>query len=689
MHQPTLSEHRIGRLVGQAAMIRYARFASRAQPHRIPGCRLAPLALGIALLAVHPTHAAQPDDPMSLSLEQLMEVTVVGASKYEQKQSEVAAAVSVITRREIKAFGWRTLGEALASLPGVYTTYDRQYSYLGTRGFSVPGDYNTRLLMTINGNRQNDPTFDGGLSGRELPLDVDLIERIEFIPGPGGAVYGQNAMFGVVNIVTRRGADLDGAEVAAGYQHPQSLREGRVSWGAQLDNGVDILLSASGMHARGEDRFQEFGSSGVSGMATGLDGERDKEFFASIARGPWFFDFSYGDHRKDDPTGAYKSDPLVPGQYQGDAYMMTQLKYQDDFLADTLNLMARLFVGQERYSSHLSYGSMYGFPATGQWHGAEARLLSTAFAAHKLMVGIEAQEDVRRDQMIQDLANPANDVRIAGSGYRVGVYAQDEWRVTDTLTATLGLRVDRNDATGTKASPRAALIWQATPATTFKALYGRAHRAPNAYERDYDDGFAQVANPALKGERADTLELVVDHRVDRDLALRASVYHWTMHDLVTLGIDPLTKVPQYQSGALIRAHGLELSGDRTWESGARVRASVSLQEARYANGGALLNSPKVLAKLNASTPLPWAGLQAGYEWRYQSRRLSLDGSYLGGFAVSNLHLSTEALAKGLELSLSIINLFDKRYSHVGADTNWQNAIEQDGRGIRVGLSYRF
>jgi outer membrane receptor for ferrienterochelin and colicin len=69
----------------------------------------------------------------SLSMKQLMQIEVVGASKYGQKQDAVAAAVSVITRQEIIAFGWRTLDEALASLPGVYTTYDRQYSYLGMR----------------------------------------------------------------------------------------------------------------------------------------------------------------------------------------------------------------------------------------------------------------------------------------------------------------------------------------------------------------------------------------------------------------------------------------------------------------------------------------------------------------------------------------------------------------------------
>src|SRR5687767_52272 len=143
------------------------------------------------------------------SLESLMETTVTSASKYTQRQDETAAAVTVITRSQIKAFGWRTLDQALASLPGIHITYDRQYSYLGTRGFGLPGDFNTRVLLAINGNRANDVVYDAALLGREFPVDMDLVERIEFIAGPGGAVYGQNAMFGVINVITRNGSQMD------------------------------------------------------------------------------------------------------------------------------------------------------------------------------------------------------------------------------------------------------------------------------------------------------------------------------------------------------------------------------------------------------------------------------------------------------------------------------------------------
>jgi iron complex outermembrane receptor protein len=626
-------------------------------------------------------------DLTDMSLEQLMQVSVVGASKYAQKQSEVAAAVSVITREEIKAFGWRTLDQALATLPGVYTTYDRQYVYLGVRGFGLPGDFNTRVLVTINGNRVNDPVWETGPFGRRFPVDMDLIERIEFIPGPGGAVYGQDAMLAVINIVTRTGADVKGAEVSAGYQEPQALREGRASWGDHLDNGVDVLMSVSDMSARGQNLFFTYGATGISGIAAGMDGDHSQQFLGSVSRGPWSFEVIYGFDHKDDPTGSFYSDPLVPGQFLDTTYTLTQLQYQDSFAADTLHVSARLFTGDAPMGTLNSYGGSWNsYPTWSDWRGIEARVVSTAFAAHTLMLGLEAQDDYTEDQYLIDWASPANNIYQNTSGYRAGVYGQDEWRLSNTFATTLGLRLDRNNVTGSDLSPRLGLIWQATADTTAKLLYGVAHRTPSVNE-DSNQWGPGPPTLGLGDETINTLEFDVDQRVGRDLTLRASLYQWTLHNPLVVPADSVTG--DFQNVAPIDARGLELSADKTWESGARLRDSVSIQEADYRDGGDVVNSPKVLGKLNFSSPLPAAGLRLGYELKYDGPRLSLDGTTLGGYGVSNVYLSTEALARGLELALALDNVGGKRYAQPAAPTNWQNSFEQDGRSGRLKLTYAF
>jgi iron complex outermembrane receptor protein len=645
------------------------------------------LLIFLASLAAFPG-AASAADLTDMSLEDLMKVSVVGASKYDQQQRAVPAAVSVITREEIQAFGWRTLNQALASLPGVYTTYDRQSVYLGVRGFGLPGDYNTRVLITINGNRLNDPTFDDGLFGRQFPVDMDLIERIEFIPGPGGAVYGQNAMFAVVNIVTRTGAEVHGAEVSVDGQEPQSLIEGRASVGGRLDNGVDVLMSVTDMNAKGQNLFFNYGASGISGVAAGLDGDRSQQFFGRIAAGPWSWELVYGLDRKNDPTGSYFSDPLVPGQYLQVRDTLTQLQYQDNFAGDSLHVSARLFTGSAPSLTQASYGTMYSYPVASDWVGMEARIVSTALAAHTLMLGLEGQDNYRENLAQIDFANPAGTMYLPNTGHRAGVYGQDEWRLSDALAATLGLRADNNDETGTALSPRAALVWQATPATTAKFLYGTAHRAPNAFEASTDFQPGAVP-PSLVGETVDTLEFDVDHRVGRDLTLRASVYQWTLHDLIVLNSTPVDGYTEYQNIQPVETRGLELSSDKTWDWGARLRDSVSIQHAAYSDGGEVVNSPKVLAKLNFSSRLPLDGLRVGYELRYDGPRLTLDGTTLGGYAVSNLYLGTEALAKGLDLSLVLENFCDKRYAQPGSANNWQNSLGQDGRSVLMKATYAF
>jgi outer membrane receptor protein involved in Fe transport len=648
------------------------------------------LALWLTLAIPFPVQASESRDLITLSLEQLLEVTIVGASKYEQKQSEVAAAVSVISRQEIKAYGWHTLADAVASLPGIYTTYDRQYQYLGMRGFGVPGDFNTRVLLTINGNRVNDGVYDQAYIGRDFPLDMDLIERIEFIPGPGGAVYGQNAMFGVVNVVTRNGASLDGTELAVSYQNPQSAKEGRVTWGKKFDNGVDMIVSTSGYKAKGESLFFDYGAAGVSGIAAGLDGERDKEFFTHLGYGPWSFDLTYGDRRKDDPTGVYLSDPLVSGTNQHDRIVLTQLRYDETLAEGTLHLSGRLFAGQERYKAPESYaGAPSELTTSSNWHGAELRIISTAWTNHKVMLGTELQSNTRQEQTFDDFTTSGVDTFIPKSGWRAGIFTQDEWTLSNTLSTTMGLRVDRNNVTGNAVSPRAALIWRAVPDTTLKALYGRAHRAPNVYEHDYADGVTTTASMDLNGETVDTMELVVDHRMDRDLTIRGSLYQWEMHNLITLGTGTGGVLPQYQNGSDIRTRGVELSTDKTWDWGGRLRGSLSEQSTAYDNGARLNNSPQLLGKLNFYGPLAASALQFGYELQYSSKRRAIDGTYLEGYWLSNINLLTNKLASGLEVSLGFYNLFNARYEHPGSRNNWQNALQQDSRSVRLKAVYTF
>src|SRR5204862_4390701 len=134
----------------------------------------------------------RPSDLTELTMEELMEIQVpkvYGASKLEQKTTEAPSSVSVVTSDEIKRHGYRTLAEVLQSVQGLYVSYDRNYAFLGMRGINL-GDFNSRMLLLVDGHRMNSDLTDGAFIGTAFTVDVDLIDRVEVIRGPGSVLYG-------------------------------------------------------------------------------------------------------------------------------------------------------------------------------------------------------------------------------------------------------------------------------------------------------------------------------------------------------------------------------------------------------------------------------------------------------------------------------------------------------------------
>ena len=180
-----------------------------------PGRRAAVLLL-VLLFATAPGAGAQSALP-ELSLEELMRLDagrVFGASERIQPVTEAPSSVSFITAEEIARHGYRSLAEILQAVRGLTITNDRNFSFLGARGFAKPGDYNSRILLLINGHRVNDNIFGQAEIGAEFGLDPAMFERVEVIRGPNSSVYGDSAFFAVVNVITKSGAAIDGGSVA-------------------------------------------------------------------------------------------------------------------------------------------------------------------------------------------------------------------------------------------------------------------------------------------------------------------------------------------------------------------------------------------------------------------------------------------------------------------------------------------
>ena len=184
---------------------------------KVTSILVAAYAIVLAALCLPPAKAAaQTADPPSAgsSLDELLAVKVSGASKYEQTARQAPASVTVITSEDIERYGYRTLADALMTVRGFFVSYDRNYTYVGVRGFSRPADYNNRILLLLDGHTVNENVYGAAQLGSEFPIELDLVERIEIVRGPGSALYGTGAMLAVVNVVLKKGSALNGGRIA-------------------------------------------------------------------------------------------------------------------------------------------------------------------------------------------------------------------------------------------------------------------------------------------------------------------------------------------------------------------------------------------------------------------------------------------------------------------------------------------
>jgi len=255
---------------------------------RVVGQILIFLVCALTFCARAAESGATPKSPdlTALPIEALLEIEVpkvYGASKYEQKTTEAPSSISLITSDEFKKFGYRTLADALQSLQGFQVSYDRNYAFLGTRGINL-GDFNGRVLLLVNGHRVNNNLTDGAFIDTAFILDVDLIDRVEVIRGPGSVLYGNNAFLGVINVVTRTGRQINGAEASFEYGEFDTYK-GRFSLGKSFTNGVQLLLSGTIYDSAGPDKlfFKEFRSTPSHGIARNKDDDSFGSFFGSLS----------------------------------------------------------------------------------------------------------------------------------------------------------------------------------------------------------------------------------------------------------------------------------------------------------------------------------------------------------------------------------------------------------------------
>ncbi len=657
------------------------------------------LALGVALALALPVAAGAQAPLPDLTLEELMALDagqVYGASERLQPVTEAPASVSFVTADEIARFGYRTLADILRGVRGMHVSDDRNFSLLGVRGFGKPGDYNSRILLLVNGHRVNDTVFGQAEIGAEFGMDPATFERVEIIRGPASSIYGDSAFFAVVNVITKKGASIGGGTVAleAGSLGTQMAR---ASVGHAFGTGVDVAMSATFEQSDGVGRlyFPAFDTPETNnGVAENLDGERVHQFYGQLTYKSLTFTAAYGSRRRTVPTASFNTlfnEQQFPEQTT-DRHTLLDAEW------------VRLY-GETRLSirgsfDRFTYDGTYPFAGEGtgparvlvgvnsvngvRWTGG-VRVTRPIGTRQTMIAGLEYIDNVNQDQESRYIDPPFVLLDLDRRAQQTALYLQDEIKLASWLIGTVGLRYDGYEQF-TRVTPRTALIAMPSTGQSFKYLFGSAFRAPNAYELNavyFGDGVND-----LRPESIDTHELVWERYTGDWLRTSVSGYWYRANRLITLAEDPTTFFgTTYLNQGQVRARGLEIEAQMRLPRGWQASSSYALQQAVSRETGTdLPNSPRHMLKSRLSIPAWGPQSFLALEAIYLGERRTIADLPVPGAATVHLTL-TQPLTKSLALVGTVRNLFDVDYSDPASSAHLQDVIPQNGRTARIGLRW--
>ncbi|MBH1987378.1 MAG: TonB-dependent receptor [Burkholderiales bacterium] len=675
---------------------------------RAVACMLLGQALSVPL-AVQAQSQAQVGEPSGeeeeLALSFGDKATVSIATGAQQPLRRAPAVATVITAEDIKAMGATDLNDVMEAVPGVHVSrspvaYTPLYLFRG-----IYSDYNAQTLMLQNGVPMT-TMFIGnrGLFGYGQPLEN--VERIEVIRGPGSALYGADAFSGVINIITKSSAHIQGTEVGArggsfssygawvlhgGKLGPMDVaayfRGGRTDGfkepiGADTQSYIDGAVGASVSLAPGAV------NTGYKGLDGGLDLShqnvrwrlgymlREGETGAGVARAL-------------DPVGRGKSERINSDvSWRGiELARHWDLGLNASYMHYTQQIPEPLMLFPPGASGGAFPNGMFGGPHT--WE-RQLRLSAvstyTGLDDHNLRFGVghddldlyKTQEFKNFNIVVVNIAGqptPVPVVRGDGSVVPVPVgesfltpqrrkvdyaYVQDEWRFARDWALTGGIRHDRYSDNGDTTNPRLAMVWDASVDLTAKLLYGKAFRAPALTEQYSINNPVAQGNPDLKPETIGTWEAAFAWQARPDTDVNLSLFRYRMKGIIRT-TDQGTGVSLWNNAGTQHGKGMELEAVWRATNTLRVQGHYAWQRSVDETTG---HDAGFAPRHHLFGRMDWSvvnGWQVGGQVnRVAGRKRAFwdSRSDIADYTTVDLTLRSTSISKGWEFAASIRNLFE-------------------------------
>lgn len=636
---------------------------------------------------------------------------VIAASRRAEAVEDAPGSVTLVSHRELRAMGYPTIAEAIRGVRGVYVGDDRSYQGVGIRGLFMPGSYGNRVLVLLDGHPMNDNWIGSSYVGYDARTDIEDIDRLEVIRGPGSVLYGTNAFSGVINMVSRA-RQLPSSGSVGMSSSGSGVARARARATLRLGDDAGFWMSVAGARSEGRDfYFQEYDQPNdvpaTDGVVRGLDGFQSGTMTGQAWWGPITWLGFVHSREKDLPTGAYDTIFADPRARQKDTRGMTELRVEPS-ISDDVHVLLRAHLDMYRFEGRYPYEEVNGGLGVdryqGTWAGGEGRLILSPWSPLSVTLGGEGQRHFRVHQTAErndgthmDRSDPYS----VAAGYgSVDVLPMTELRIS------AGSRFDWYSTFGTSVNPRFAVIVKPYEAGNLKLFAGKAFRAPSIYELYYNDGGrTQVESPDLRPETIYSPELQFTHRITESWSALVTGYANYVQDLIAVQGDATAASPAHyeNSPSAILTLGAEASVRREWRHGWMLELSYAYQHSEYRQPSAtsvpmrhVPNVPEQMGSIRTSAPIVQGALHA-------MTRLSVEGPRYDrydrpgepeqrrteGAAIWDVVLSGQEQELGLRYAIGIYNVFDSRHRVPVSREFRQRSILQNGRTLLLSSTVDF
>ncbi len=573
---------------------------------------------------------------------------VEAASRTAESVEDAPASVTIISNQELRGMAYPTVFQALSGVRGVYTSDDRGYVTAGFRGFGTPGDYGNRTLVLLNGQPMNDNWISSAYIGYDLRGDLEDVQRIEVIRGPGSVLYGTGAVSGIINIVTRAHDAQTGYEVG-GSTADGTVGRARARAAYDFGGGAGMWVSGTISHSSGNSYyFPEYARDGATHGNTPANTDR---FNGGTFTGQFWWkaltvQWSANSHDKHLPTGEYGTLLGDDRTHQIDTRLMTEARFEPK-ITEAIQSLSRAHVNYYEYTGYFASapenGGLSHETFKGLWAGLEQRFVFTPGKTVRVTVGGEIQNHFKVDQFGENelFSAPAkNGVFLDDHRtFQIGAgYAVADITPTRAVKLSLGGRYDGYSTFGGSFNPRVAVILKPYDTGNVKVMFGKAFRAPSTYEQFFYEPEVSVTNTHLSPESMYSLEVEYSHRFTPTVVGLVSVYENVITNLIESVPDaanPAAGTIYENTNTPVGTMGAEAELRKEWKDGWMASASYSFARSVYLKDSSLgsiatlardpafrevPNAPEHLASLHGGAPILGRALMAMTRVSFTSSR---------------------------------------------------------------------